>query len=141
MRRWRWQIPEKKRSKEDLRRLINNLILVCVFVSVVYFFVLPMMIQPDLMGWLNSSSFLGLAVSLSLLFVAFSLNSGKYEFCIPEKEGKKKTVQVFPPETLRLGVCDVCGEQTLLSELSAFEIDGETINICSKCFEEAKYES
>ena len=170
---WRWQVPEEARGKmkvqgkQGLRQLINRLIVIGMLLSFIMFFVLPLALYPNLTWWMNSGNMLSLAVSLILLFVVYSINSGKYEFRPPieVEDLKRKPRSPLPPpqapiqrqrpimqeprrpvapRQIRLGFCDICDMEVPLTQLSGFEFEENgnkvTINICKKCYREAGYE-
>ena len=157
---WRWQIPEEERKKmpkkHGLKQLINNLILIGMLLSLVFFLFIPLAMYPDIMWWLNSGNLISLSVSLIILFVVYSINTGKYEFRPPVEveDLVKKPKRTLPatrtaprqeaPKTIKLGVCDICEREVPLTELSGFEFEENgksvTINICNKCYKEAGYE-
>jgi len=167
---WRWQQPKKKagvQPKQGLKDLINKLIVIGMLLAVAMFFVLPLAVNPDIMAWLNSGNLIGFAVSMILLFILYSLNSGKYDFQIPkevENMTKSKVRAPLPPQRqpstrqqplmqqprthapkqIKVGVCDICEKTLPMHQLSGFEFEEDgskvVINICKKCYRDAGYE-
>ena len=103
-------------NKKEFVETINVVLGICLVAVILFYFVKPIIIEHDALGWITSSDFLNLILFSVFIGVAFLLVNGEAE------------LKTDVPKKLQLPVCCHCGKELVPGT-------GTTYVICDTCEE------
>ena len=113
--------PRRPRKQQSLQQLISRILTVLALLLFLLTCLLPLLVVPDIMRWLQSSDFVTFVVGEVTILIINSL--------ISQSNLQPKPRQIRPPVVLRYEICSVCKQEKLLCDL--YDINGRII--CDEC--------